>query len=251
MIANNNPDSRLPTPDSPHPVPFRYLDIIASFFVSILIISNIASSAKIVSFGFSVFSVPMAFDGGTLLFPLAYIIGDILTEVYGFKISRRIIWIGFGALALAMLAFLLLKILPPDALWEETAGNAAYNSILGGMSSGGIVLASLAAYLAGEFINAVMLSRGKVIMKGRHLWVRAIISSLAGELIDTLIFVLIATITKVFPAELFWSLVLTNYFIKIIIEILVLPITYRLVRFLKHRENIDVYDTGIRYSILP
>jgi len=230
---------------------FRYLDIIAALFVSILVISNIASSAKIVDLGISFFSIRLAFDGGTLLFPLAYVLGDILTEVYGFKVSRRVIWTGFGVLALAMLTFLLLKVLPPDTLWEETVGSAAYDSILGGMSYGGIVLASFVAYLAGEFSNAVLMSKIKVLMKGRHLWFRAIVSSLVGEFLDSIIFISIATLTRVFPAELFWSLVLTNYFIKIVIEVVVLPLTYRLARFLKRSEGIDAYDVGIKYSPLP
>ena len=239
---------------------YKYLDIITAFFVTVLITSNIASSAKIVDLGLTVpffdFSggftrIPLAFDGGTLLFPLAYIFGDVLTEVYGFKVSRRVIWIGFAALVLTMLTFLLLRVLPPDALWEQETGSAAYDSVLGGMSSGGIVLASFSAYLIGEFINAVLLSKVKVVMKGRRFWVRAIGSSLIGELLDSLIFILVATIAKVFPPELFWSLVLTNYFIKVIIEILILPLTYRVVKVLKCTEGVDVYDVGIKYSPLP
>ena len=230
---------------------YKYLDVIAAFFVAVLIISNIASSAKIVNTSITFFTVPLAFDGGTLLFPLAYILGDILTEVYGFKVSRRIIWIGFGALVLAMLTFLLLRALPPDPLWETSIGSAAYNSVLGGMTSGGIVLASLAAYLAGEFSNAILLSKIKIAMKGKHFWIRSIGSSIIGELLDSLIFILVATIAKVFPAELFWSLVLTNYFIKLIMEILILPATFRIVNLLKRKEGIDVYDTGVKYSLLP
>ena len=233
------------------PPSFKYLDIVAAFFVTVLVVSNIASSAKIVSMGFSVFGIDLAFDGGTLLFPLAYILGDVLTEVYGFKVSRRIIWTGFGALIITMLTFMLLKILPADAAWELNTGNTAYNSVLGGLTSGGIVLASFAAYLTGEFSNAVILSKVKVLMKGKHLWIRAIGSSLIGELLDSLIFVLIATVTKIFPPELFWSLVLTNYLLKIIIEILLLPITYRVIHFLKRREGIDVFDRGIKYSPWP
>jgi uncharacterized integral membrane protein (TIGR00697 family) len=233
------------------PPSFRYLDLVASFFVGILVISNIASSAKIVDLGISFFSVPLAFDGGTLLFPFAYVLGDVLTEVYGFKVSRRVIWTGFGALVLAMLTFLLLRVLPPGAAWEQAAGTAAFNAILGGMSSGGIVLASITAYAAGELSNAVLLSKIKVAMEGRHLWVRAIASSLIGEFLDSLIFISIATLTNVFAAELFWTLVLTNYIIKIIIEVLALPITYRITGILKKKEGIDVYDKGITYSPFP
>jgi uncharacterized integral membrane protein (TIGR00697 family) len=223
---------------------FRYLYVISAFFVSILVISNIASSAKIVDLGISVFSIPLAFDGGTLLFPLVYVLGDVLTEVYGFKITKRVIWTGFAAMILAALVFLTLGILPSESFWEaETGGNMAYNAILGGMSSGGIVLASLTAYLAGEFSNAKILSKIKVKMKGRMLWVRTIGSTLIGELLDTLIFVLIATATGVFPWGIFWSLVLTNYFLKCFIEAMMTPFTYWASGFLKRKENIDAYDS--------
>jgi len=228
---------------SAQPATFRYLDVVASFFVGILLISNIASSAKIVDLGFSLFTIPLAFDGGTLLFPLVYVLGDVLTEVYGFKTARRVIWTGFAVMALAAAVFFLLGLLPPESYWEaETGGNAAYNAILGGMSYGGIVLASLSAYLVGELSNALILSKLKVKMKGRLLWVRTIGSSLVGEGLDTLIFVTIATIAGVFGWEIFWSLVLTNYILKCSIEIAATPFTYWLSGFLKQKEGIDVYD---------
>jgi len=226
------------------PTTFKYLDVVASFFVGILIISNIASSAKIVDLGISLFSIPLAFDGGTLLFPLVYILGDVLTEVYGFKTARRVIWTGFAAMALAVAVFFVIGILPPESYWESEAGNAAYNAILGGMSYGGIVLASLTAYLVGEFSNAKILSVIKVKMKGRKLWVRTIGSSLVGEGLDTLIFVFIATLTGVFGWEIFWSLVITNYILKCSIEILMTPFTYWVCGFLKRKEGIDIYDTN-------
>ena len=231
------------------PSSFKCLDIVAAAYVAILLVSNIASSAKIVSLGVSLFSIPLAFDGGTLLFPLSYVLGDILTEVYGFNVSRRIIWTGFGTLALTALVFYVLRVLPPETSWEEAAGSAAYNNILGGMSSGGIVLASLAAYLAGEFSSSVILSKLKVKMKGRLLWVRTIGSTLAGELLDTLIFVLVASAAGVFGWGLFWSLVLTNYLLKCGIEAAMTPLTYWACRFLKRKEGIDVYDVGLKYSL--
>jgi len=228
---------------SAHPTKFSYLDIIASFFVSILVISNIASSAKIVSVGISIFSIPLAFDGGTLLFPLVYVLGDVLTEVYGFKTTRRVIWTGFAAMILAVLVFFVLGKLPSEVNWAvETGGNASYDAILGGMSYGGIVLASLAAYLVGEFSNAKILSKIKIKMKGKMLWVRTIGSSLVGQLLDTMIFVFIASLTGVFMWEVFWPLVITNYLLKCGIEAAITPFTYRLSRFLKKKENIDVYD---------
>jgi uncharacterized integral membrane protein (TIGR00697 family) len=227
---------------------FKYLDIVMAFFVAVLIVSNIASSAKIVDLGFSLFTVPMAFDGGTLLFPLSYVFGDILTEVYGFRASRRVIWTGFTALALSSLVFFALRALPPEASWEGYAGSAAYDAILGGMSSGGITLASLAGYWVGEFSNSVVLSKVKVLMKGRLLWVRTIGSTLVGELLDSLIFVLVASLAGVFGWELFWSLVLTNYLLKCCIEALMTPVTYGAVHLLKKGEGIDVYDVGVSYN---
>jgi len=224
------------------PASFKYLDIVASFFVSILIVSNIASSAKIVDLGISLFTIPLVFDGGTLLFPLVYVLGDVLTEVYGFKVAKRVIWTGFAAMALATLVFFILGILPPEAYWETEAGNLMYDAILGGMSYGGIVLASLSAYLIGEFSNSYVLSKLKVKMKGRLLWVRTIGSSLVGQFLDTMIFVLIASATGVFGWEIFWSLVITNYILKCGIEALITPFTYLTARFLKRKENIDVYD---------
>jgi uncharacterized integral membrane protein (TIGR00697 family) len=228
-------------------VSLKYFDIIMASFVAVLVLSNIASSAKIVDLGFSLFGIHLAFDGGTLLFPLAYVLGDILTEVYGFKAARRVIWTGFGILIFSALMFRVLHLLPPESFWEAEAGSAAYNAILGGMSSGGIVLASLAGYLMGEFSNSMLLSKIKVMMKGRLFWLRAMVSTLVGELLDSLVFVSIACLTGVFGWELFATLVLTNYILKCLIEALVLPVTNAVVKQLKKREGIDVYDTGEKY----
>jgi uncharacterized integral membrane protein (TIGR00697 family) len=224
------------------PLSFKYLDVVASFFVVILVVSNIASSAKIVDLGISLFSIPLVFDGGTLLFPLAYVLGDILTEVYGFKTARRVIFTGFAALVLTAVVFFTLGILPPEENWSaETGGNVAFNAILGGISYGGIVLASLSAYLVGELSNAMILSKLKVKMKGRLLWVRTIGSTLVGEFLDTAIFILIASAAGVFGWEIFWSLVITNYILKCAIEAVVTPFTYWASSFLKRKEGIDVY----------
>ncbi|MDR0382446.1 MAG: queuosine precursor transporter [Spirochaetaceae bacterium] len=227
---------------------YRFLDIIMAFFVMTLILSNVASSAKIVDLGFSIFGLPLAFDGGTLLFPLSYVFGDILTEVYGFRASRRVIWTGFCALAISSLVFLLLRILPADPVWEGYAGSAAYDAILGGMSTGGIAIASLAGYFAGEFLNSALLSKIKVAMNGRLLFVRTIGSTLAGELVDSVIFVSIASLAGVFGWELFVTLVVTNYILKCLIEALMTPVTYLAVWKLKKAEQTDVYDRGIVYN---
>jgi uncharacterized integral membrane protein (TIGR00697 family) len=238
----------MPVSAFPNSSQFKYLDMVTAFFVAILITSNVASSAKIVDLGFSLFGVPLAFDGGTLLFPLSYVFGDILTEVYGFRASRRVIWIGFGCLAVSALVFFILRRLPADPVWESYAGSAAYEAILGGMSSGGIVLASLAGYLSGEFSNSVVLSRMKVIFRGRLLWVRTMGSTLVGEFLDSLVFVFIASLMGVFGWELFLTLLLTNYFFKCALEAVLTPLTYLVVGALKRAEAVDVFDENIRYS---
>jgi len=219
-------------------------------FAVVLVLSNIASSAKIVDLGVAVFGVPLAFDGGTLLFPFAYILGDVLTEVYGFRAARRAIWTGFAALGFSAGLFLGLALLPGEAGWAETVGNDAYGAVLGGMSSGGIVLASLAGYLVGGFSNSILISRIKVLMNGRFFPFRALASTLVGQLLDSLVFVSVATLAGVFPPELFLSLVLTNYVLKCLVETLVLPATSALVAALKRREGIDVYDSEGKYRLV-
>ena len=168
-------------------------------FVTVLIVSNIASSAKIIDLKRSFFGLALAFDGGTLLFPISYVFGDVLTEVYGFKRSRRVIWYGFAMLAFSALILWIVKVLPGEATWQSYAGQQAYDAILGGMLSGGIVVASLLAYLVGEFANSMVLSRLKIATAGKHLWARTIGSTLVGQLLDSLIFIAIASAFGVFP----------------------------------------------------
>ena len=228
---------------------YRYFDLVMALFVTVLIISNIASSAKIVDWGVSIFNLPLAFDAGTILFPISYIFGDVLTEVYGFKRSRRVIWTGFGCLALTAAVFWLVRVMPGEATWVEQSGQGAYNAILGGLTSGGIVLASLLAYLAGEFMNSIVLAKMKVATRGKWLWSRTIGSTLVGEAVDSLVFVSIATLTGVFPWSLFWTLTVTNYLFKTAIEILMTPVTYWVVSTLKRQEQEDYFDTHTRFSI--
>jgi len=230
---------------------FHYLDLVMALFVTVLIISNIASSAKIIDWGVSIFGLRLSFDGGTILFPISYIFGDVLTEVYGFKQSRRVIWTGFACLALSALVLWLVGIMPGEATWQSITGQTAYNNVLGGMISGGIVLASLSAYLAGEFTNSVILARMKVLTKGKWLWSRTIGSTLVGEGVDSLIFIGVASLFGVFPWVIFWSLVVTNYIFKVGIEVLMTPVTYWVVAKLKRAENEDYYDTHTRFNILP
>ena len=227
---------------------YRYLDLIMAVFITVLVVSNIASSAKIVDWGQRIFGVPLAFDAGTLLFPVSYIFGDILTEVYGYKASRRVIWAGFACLALSALVFWTVSRLPGEAQWQVYAGDAAYLAILGGMSSGGIVLASLAGYLSGEFSNSFILARMKVLTRGRWLWMRTIGSTIVGELVDTLVFVVVASLFRVFPWTLFLTLTLTNYLFKVGVEALMTPLTYLVVRALKKAEGEDYYDRETNFS---
>ena len=227
---------------------YKYFDRIMELFVMVLVVSNIASSAKIIDLGFSIFHIPLAFDAGTLLFPISYIFGDILTEVYGYKRSRRVIWTGFAALAVSALVFWIVQRLPGEATWQEYAGDAAYSAILGGMSSGGIVLASLAAYWLGEFSNSFVLAKMKILTDGRWLWTRTIGSTLVGELVDSAVFIAIASLFGIFPWSLFVTLSLTNYLFKTATEAVFTPITYIVVNSLKRVENEDYYDRETNFN---
>jgi uncharacterized integral membrane protein (TIGR00697 family) len=214
---------------------FRYFDVIMAFFVAVLLISNIASTKILVFWKFT-------FDGGTLLFPLSYIFGDILTEVYGYRRTRRVIWTGFAAALLMSLVLWIVQVLPPATDWPN---QQAYESLIGFVPR--IVGASLLAYFAGEFTNSWIISRLKVLMKGKRLWVRTIGSTLIGEGIDTTIFCLVA-FYGVLPGSLLITVIISNYVFKCLIEILFTPLTYSIVRFLKKREGVDVYDRGISYN---
>ena len=227
---------------------YKYFDIIMAFFVAVLITSNIASSAKIVDWGINLFGIPLAFDAGTLLFPISYIFGDILTEVYGYQRSRRVIWTGFFALALTALVLWLVGIMPGEATWQKYAGETAYQAILGGMSTGGLVLASLSGYWLGEFFNSFVLAKMKVLTNGRWLWMRTIGSTLIGEAIDSVIFVVVASAFGVFPWSLFFTLTVTNYIFKVAIEAGMTPLTYFAVNTLKRVENEDYYDHATNFN---
>jgi uncharacterized integral membrane protein (TIGR00697 family) len=227
---------------------YHYFDTITALFCVILVVSNIASSAKIVDWGFSIIGVPLAFDAGTILFPISYIFGDILTEVYGYKRSRKVIWTGFAVLILSSFVFWLISMLPGESTWQKYAGDAAYIAILGGMSSGGIVLASLAGYLTGEFTNSVILAKMKVITSGRFLWLRTIGSTLFGQFVDTLAFILVASFFSVFPWSLFTTLFVTNFIFKVTIEVIMTPATYGAIRWLKQVENEDYYDRDTNFN---
>lgn len=227
---------------------FKYLDIIIVFFVLVLVLSNIASSAKIIDWGISIGPLPLSFDAGTLLFPISYILGDVITEVYGFKRSRRAIWIGFCALIFSAGVFWLVQALPGEATWQENVGQEAYNQILGSMSSGAIIAASLAGYFAGSFSNASLMSVMKLLTKGKLLWTRTIGSTIIGEAVDTFTFILVASALGVFPWSLFWSLSVTNYIFKVGIEASVTPLTYWIVNTLKKSEGVNIFDKDTNFS---
>lgn len=221
-----------------------------ALFVTVLLVSNIASSAKIIDWGVSlpVVNLPLAFDGGTLLFPISYIFGDVLTEVYGYARGRRVIWAGFGMAALMGLTLWLVGRMPGEATWQANTGQAAYDSVLGGVSRGGILVASLAAYWAGEFSNSYVLARMKVWTSGRWLWTRTIGSTLVGEGVDSILFVVIASALGVFPWSIAVSIIVANYIFKVGIEVLFTPLTYRIVNVLKRVEREDYFDKDTDFN---
>ncbi len=223
------------TVSDPVPHSLRYFDLIAGLFVTVLLVSNITATKLVELAGFP-------FDGGTILFPLSYIFGDILTEVYGYGRSRRIIWLGFFCNALAALTFGIVAVLPPASVWPN---QDAFVAILGVVPR--IVLASFIAYLAGEFSNSYVLAKMKIYTQGRWLWTRTIGSTLVGEGVDTLIFVTIAFAGTI-PLHALELMIVFNYVFKCGTEILFTPVTYLVVGFLKRHEQMDVYDIGTRFN---
>lgn len=214
---------------------YIYLDVITGLFVAVLLISNIAST-KIVQIG------RFTFDGGTLLFPLTYIFGDILTEVYGFRAGRRVIWIGFFSALLMSLFLGLIGLIRPAAGWEY---QQAYMQILG--QTPRIVAASLIAYFAGEFSNSIVLAKMKILTKGKWLWTRTIGSTLVGEGVDTVLFVLIA-FAGLYSWEMVMLIIISNYIFKVGIEVIFTPATYSIVGTLKKREKVDYYDYNTNFN---
>jgi len=229
---------------------YRYFDLLMALFVTVLLVSNLASSAKIVDWGVSLLSLPLAFDAGTLLFPLSYIFGDVLTEVYGYRRSRRVIWAGFACAALMSGIFWIVGRLPGESTWSAHVGQDKYDSILGGVSSGAIVLASLVAYFGGGFSNAFLLAKMKILTRGRWLWSRTIGSTLVGQAVDTVAFITLATVLRVpgFDPGIWLTLVVTNYLFKCGVEILMTPITYGVVHLLKRAEKEDYFDHGTNFN---
>jgi len=214
---------------------YRHIDTITALFVAVLLISNIAAT-KILVLG------PFTFDGGTILFPLSYIFGDILTEVYGYARSRKVIWLGFISAAVMAAMFALVGALPPAADWQY---QDAYMVILG--QTPRIVVASLIAYLAGEFSNAFTLAKLKIATGGRWLWLRTISSTLVGQFVDTLLFVAIA-FSGLLPTSVLGAMLISNYIFKCGVEALFTPVTYAITGWLKRQENEDYYDRGTNFN---
>lgn len=212
--------------------------IVTALFVTALITANI-TAVKITEVG------PFLVPAGTLvLFPVSYIFGDVLTEVYGFQRARQVIWIGFGCNLLAVIAIMIGGALPPADIWHD---QAAYETILG--FTWRLLLASFAGYLVGEFVNSIVLARLKVVTSGRWLWSRTIPSTVVGQFVDTGIFVLIAFGGILTTADLQTTFI-HAWIIKVAYEVLATPLTYLVVNFLKRVDQSDVYDRDIRFNPL-
>lgn len=215
---------------------FKHLDTITALFVAVLLISNVASSAKMLNLGF------FTFDGGTILFPLSYIFGDILTEVYGYRRSRKVIWLGFICAFMMSITFMVVGRLPGASDWHN---QDAYDKILG--LTPRIVVASLIAYFAGEFSNSFTLAKMKILTRGRWLWTRTIGSTIVGEFVDTMLFVLIA-FAGVFPRDMVITIIISNYVFKCAVEVLFTPATYVIVGWLKRSEEENYFDIGTNFN---
>ncbi len=216
---------------------YHFLPFITVLFVTVLLVSNIVST-KITSFWW------LTFDWWTILFPLSYIFGDVLTEVYGYKESRKIIWYWFFALFIMSITIMLVGVLPPASEW--TFQND-YQNIL--WFTPRIIIASLVAFLFWEFTNAYILAKLKIQTKWKMLWLRTIGSTVFWEGVDTLIFVLVA-FYGVFSSDVLWAIIISNYVFKVWIEVLFTPVTYSIVWRLKKIEKEDVYDVGTDFSML-
>jgi uncharacterized integral membrane protein (TIGR00697 family) len=208
---------------------------IACVFVTCLITANIIAVKLILLFGFLI-------PAGIIIFPLSYLFGDVLTEVYGYGAARRVIWLGFACNLLAVIAIYLGGRAPAAPFWTQ---QAAYNAILGFTPR--LLLASFIAYLVGEFTNSFVLAKLKIATNGRWLWTRTIGSTLIGEGLDTVIFISIA-FWGIIPGSLMLQAILTQWIFKVVYEVIATPFTYWVVGFLKRHENIDTYDYETNFS---
>lgn len=215
---------------------YRYFDFIMAAFVTVLLCSNLIGAAKPAHLG------RFTFGAGILFFPISYMFGDVLTEVYGYARARRVVWAGFGALVFASVMSVVVLALPPAPGWE---GQGALQSVFGATPR--IVFASLAAFWAGEFTNSFTLAKMKVRSGGRRLWMRAIGSTVAGEAVDSLIFYPLAFLGS-WETRTVVTVLITNYVLKVLWEVLATPLTYRVVGFLKRVEHEDYYDRDTDFT---
>jgi queuosine precursor transporter len=222
---------------------FRYFPYVMAAFVAILLLSNLIGASK-PSYVTLPNGVQWSFGAGVLFFPVSYVIGDVLTEVYGYANARRVIWTGFAALLFMAFMAAVVVWLPPAANWP---GQEAYEFVFG--NSWRIVAASMVAFWAGEFANSFVLAKMKVWTQGRLLWTRTIGSTVVGQGLDSLIFYPLAFYGLAgWPVEQLWQVVLSQWAIKTAWEALLTPVTYAVVGFLKRREGVDVFDTGTDFS---
>jgi uncharacterized integral membrane protein (TIGR00697 family) len=209
---------------------YKYYDLVMASFVTVLLCSNLIGASKITTVG------GFTFGAGVFFFPISYIFGDILTEVYGYARARKVVWAGFGAMAFASFMAWIVVGLPPA---QGYANQAALEAILGGTPR--IALSSLIAFFCGEFCNSYTLAKMKLWTNGRHLWSRTIGSTIVGELADSLIFYPLA-FYGVWENSMIIQVLFSNYLMKVLWEVVNTPITYRIVAFLKKAENEDYFD---------
>jgi uncharacterized integral membrane protein (TIGR00697 family) len=240
-MSNPPPHQSRPTSlSSPSGPPFLgspYFLIVVALYVTSLITANTVA-VKVLHLR------PWTTDAGILTFPIAYIVGDVLTEVYGYAAARRVIWLGFICNAIAVAIYQLAMVLPAESSWD---GGPAYERIFA--STPRLLLASMCAYLVGAFVNAFVLARLKVLTEGRWLWTRTIGSTLVGEGLDTIVFVSIA-FASVFSGRVLWEMMYTGWLLKSGYEILATPLTYIVVNALKRAEGVDVYDRQTNFNPL-
>jgi hypothetical protein len=212
-------------------------------FVTVLVCSNLIGPAKAAQVDLPLLGV-VTFGAGTLFFPISYVFGDILTEVYGYARARRVIWAGFAALAFASFMAAVVVALPPAPFWKH---QAAYEVAFG--STWRIVAASIVAYFCGEFVNSFVLAKMKIATRGRWLWTRTIGSTLAGEAVDSALFYPLAFWGGgIIPNEALPALMLAQFIMKVGVEVVLTPVTYRVVGVLKKAENVDYYDRDTNFS---
>lgn len=222
---------------------YRYYDLLMAAFVAVLLSANLIGVHK-VSYVELPFYGEYIFGAGVLFFPISYLFGDILTEVYGYARSRKVIWAGFGAMIFASLMSIIITNLPA-ARTMSAEHQAAVQFIFG--QTPRIVLASLLAFWVGEFVNSFVMAKMKVWMVGRFLWMRTIGSTILGEVADSAIFYPVA-FYGTWSNELLISVMIGNYFIKVMWEVLATPFTYLIVGFLKRAEEVDFYDTDTDFN---